>query len=132
MTQYLTFFNECKNLPEFCSLVDRSGQCFACTSPKVLNKAGECKDCTIKIVTGAELNDTTFTYPSDRKCLFEPFSASRVIPPYSDSALDVSWTRDWGYLNPNPFNYNTDQTLRWATGVTAIAVNAATIAIAEY
>ena len=38
---------------------------------------------------------------------------------------------DWGYLNPNPFNYNGDKTLRW-TGVSEIAVNAATIAIAEY
>ena len=118
-------------MPEFCSaVVDGSGKCKTCTDSKVPNNAGECKDCTIKIVTKAELDDTNFTYPSNRKCLAEPFSASRVIPPYPDDALDVFWM-DWGYLNPNPFNYNGDKTLRW-TGVSEIAVNAATIAIAEY
>ena len=49
-TQYLTFLNECKTKPEFCSeVVDGLGKCKTCTSPKVLNNAGECKDCTIKI-----------------------------------------------------------------------------------
>ena len=132
-TQYLTFLNECKTLPEFCSaVVDGSGKCLTCTSPKVPNNAGECKDCTIQIVTQAELNDTDFEYPSDRKCLAEPFSASRVIPPYPDFAMDVNWAKDWGYLNPFPMNYNVDKTLRWETGVSEIAVNAASIAIAEY
>lgn len=120
-------------MPEFCSaVVDGSGKCLKCTNLKVPNNAGECKDCTIKIVTNAELNDANFVYPDARKCLAEPFSASRVIPPYPDDATKVEWGRDWGYLNPNPFNYNGDKTLRWATGVTEKAVNAATIAIAEY
>ena len=132
-TEYRNFLNECKTLPEFCSeVVDGSGKCLKCTNSKVPNNAGECKDCTIKIVTKAELDDTNFTYPSDRKCLAEPFSASRVIPPYPNDAKDVQWARDWTYLNPNPMNYKTDKTLRWATGVTEKAVNAATIAIAEY
>ena len=53
-TQYRTFLNECKTLPEFCSaVVDGSGKCKTCTDSKVPNNAGECKDCTIKFGTKA-------------------------------------------------------------------------------
>lgn len=73
-----------------------------------------------------------YSFPADQLCLAEPFSASRIIPPYPSTATDVHWARDWGYLNLPPNNYDSNKAFNWYTGASEVAVNAATIALVEY
>ena len=46
--------------------------------------------------------------------------------------MDVQWARDWGYLNLPAKNYESNKDFNWVTGTSEVAVNAATIALAEY